>query len=270
MSTALVTTEPLAGKALESFVVRGDLAALSPEDKAKHYLWVCERVGLDAATKPLEYIKLNGREVLYCKKEGTDQLRKIHAVAITITNRERIDDVYVVTARALMPDGRTDESQGAVTIGSLKGDALANAIMKAETKAKRRVTLSITGLSMLDESELDTIPQDKFAAVRELQAPLAGPPVHEKAHDLPPVPEKITTLPDSLLGGIPQLKAMALEGVSLDEMRVEQLEAVNEACGSFYSRYSKNPKASEHGLKWLRAIIADTGIRMGAANKGEQ
>jgi phage tail sheath protein FI len=31
--------------------------------------------------------------------------------------------------------------------------------MKAETKAKRRVTLSICGLNMLDESEVESIPQ---------------------------------------------------------------------------------------------------------------
>jgi hypothetical protein len=38
------------------------------------------------------------------------------------------------------------------------GDVLANALMKAETKAKRRVTLSLAGLGWLDETELDTIP----------------------------------------------------------------------------------------------------------------
>ncbi|EOV0478051.1 hypothetical protein ACOIM4_001927, partial [Campylobacter coli] len=44
---------------------------------------------------------------------------------------------------------------GALNIKNLGGDNLANAIMKAITKAKRRVTLSICGLGMLDESELD-------------------------------------------------------------------------------------------------------------------
>ena len=39
------------------------------------------------------------------------------------------------------------------------GESRANAIMKATTKAKRRVTLSICGLGgMPDESELDTMP----------------------------------------------------------------------------------------------------------------
>jgi hypothetical protein len=45
-----------------------------------------------------------------------------------------------------------------VALGTLKGDALANALMKCETKAKRRVTLSLAGLGWLDETELETIP----------------------------------------------------------------------------------------------------------------
>ena len=45
-----------------------------------------------------------------------------------------------------------------MALGTLKGDALANALMKCETKAKRRVTLSIAGLGWLDEIELATIP----------------------------------------------------------------------------------------------------------------
>jgi hypothetical protein len=63
--------------------------------------------------------------------------------------------VLVVTARATMPDGRVDESIGALPIDKLQGEARANALMKCETKAKRRVTLSICGLGMLDESEIE-------------------------------------------------------------------------------------------------------------------
>jgi hypothetical protein len=68
-------------------------------------------------------------------------------------------DIYIVTARAKDRTGREDESTGAVPLGNLKGDALANALMKAETKSKRRVTLSIAGLGWLDETELETLPQ---------------------------------------------------------------------------------------------------------------
>jgi hypothetical protein len=82
-----------------------------------------------------------------------------------------MSDIYVVTARAKDRQGREDESTGAVTVGNLRGDALANALMKAETKAKRRVTLSIAGLGWLDETELETIPQSRPGAAPE-QEPL--------------------------------------------------------------------------------------------------
>jgi hypothetical protein len=72
-------------------------------------------------------------------------------------------DIYIVTARAKDRTGREDESTGAVPLGNLKGDALANALMKCETKAKRRVTLSIAGLGWLDETELDTIREARLA-----------------------------------------------------------------------------------------------------------
>src|SRR5690606_24912460 len=56
---------------------------------------------------------------------------------------------------------------------------LANAYMKAETKAKRRVTLSICGLGWLDETETETIPDAHRVEVDhetgEIKTPLAPP-----------------------------------------------------------------------------------------------
>src|SRR5262245_22059600 len=157
MNTAVATINEAA--IVESVIAAGDLSKLPPEQRTKYYAAVCNSLGLNPLTKPFEYITLNGKLTLYARKDATDQLRKLHGVSVHIASRERVDDVYTVTARATDAKGRTDESIGAVAIGSLKGDALCNAIMKAETKAKRRVTLSICGLGMLDEGELETIPQ---------------------------------------------------------------------------------------------------------------
>jgi hypothetical protein len=143
---------------LEAVLIRGDLGSLSDGERVQYNHRVCESLGLNPLTRPLEYIKLNGRIVLYAKKDATDQLRKNQRVSLAVVSRETIADVFVVTARASTPEGRTDESVGAVSIAALKGEALANAMMKAETKAKRRVTLSICGLGMLDETEVETIP----------------------------------------------------------------------------------------------------------------
>lgn len=171
MSNALIPAS--AGEIMESVIVRGDLAKLQPEERARYYSTVCQSVGLNPLTKPFEYITLNGKLTLYARKDATDQLRSLRGVSVAIVSRERVDDVYVVTARATMPDGRVDESIGAVSLGGTKGEALANALMKAETKAKRRVTLSICGLGMLDETEVETIP----AAAISTPAPAQIAPV---------------------------------------------------------------------------------------------
>jgi hypothetical protein len=110
------------------------------------------------ASYSTEYLWLNGKLRLYALQDCTDQLRRLHGISIYITNRERLGDIYIVTARAKDRTGREDESAGAVALDTLKGDALANALMKCETKAKRRVTLSLAGLGWLDETEIVTIP----------------------------------------------------------------------------------------------------------------
>ena len=57
-----------------------------------------------------------------------------------------------------MANGRQTQDIGAVPVAGLRGEELANAYMRAITKAKRRSTLSLCGLGdVLDVSELDTI-----------------------------------------------------------------------------------------------------------------
>lgn len=142
----------------EKTLIGGDLSKLSPQERVQYYLRTCESLGLNPLTKPFEYITLNGKLTLYAKRDCTDQLRKSNNISIKITSRESLNGVYIVVAQASTPDGRIDESTGAVSIENLKGDALANALMKAETKAKRRATLSICGLGMMDETETETTP----------------------------------------------------------------------------------------------------------------
>lgn len=139
-------------------MLHGDLKNLTAAQKVSYYKAVCDSVGLNPLTQPFSYLVLNGKEILYARREATEQLRQLRKVAITIAGREVTEDTYVVTARATLPDGRTDESIGAVPIGGLKGESRANAMMKAETKAKRRVTLAICGLGMLDETEVESLP----------------------------------------------------------------------------------------------------------------
>lgn len=144
---------------IERVLIQGNLAELKPEERVQYYNKVCESVGLNPLTKPFDYITLQGKLQLYTRKDACDQLRRIYKVSIQIVSRETMEGIFTVTARALLPDGRSDEDSGSICISGLKGNDLANAIMKATTKAKRRATLSICGLGFVDESEIETIPQ---------------------------------------------------------------------------------------------------------------
>ena len=141
---------------MSSLVINGDLSKLSPDQKMQYYRAFCDRLGLDPITQPFKLLRLNGKEILYADKGATQQLSKVHNISHEVTRKESVGDVYVVTVRAKMGDRFTDED-GAVTIAGLKGDALANALMKAVTKAKRRAVLALVGLGMMDETEIETV-----------------------------------------------------------------------------------------------------------------
>jgi hypothetical protein len=144
--------------ALEAVIAAGDLNNLSASQRLDLYQRTCETLGLNPLTRPLEYLKLQGRTIMYVRKEACDQLRKIHSITIQIVERVIENDVLTVVARASTPEGRCDEEIGSVSVAGLRGEALANAQMKALTKAKRRATLSICGLGFLDETETDAAP----------------------------------------------------------------------------------------------------------------
>lgn len=151
----LQTIEPAL---ISNLVIKGNLSGLTPEQKVQYYKLFCERLGLDPLTQPFKLLTLQGREILYCDRSGAAQLNKKHGVSHEVKTREASNDLYIVTCRASLPDGRFTESIGAVNIKGLSGDNLANAMMKGETKAKRRATLDLLGLGILDETETDTIP----------------------------------------------------------------------------------------------------------------
>ena len=136
--------QALAKKSIEEVaLVTGDLNDLSPEQRVSYYMNTCQSLGLNPLTKPFQYIELWDSKKkkntlrLYAAKDCTDQLRATRKVTVNKLEREFVKDlgIYTVTAYMSTPDGRQDSSIGAVDVSSVKGNDLANAIMKAETKA---------------------------------------------------------------------------------------------------------------------------------------
>lgn len=184
-------TDPLAppeeaAEIVERVLVAGDLARLSPEERVSYYVAVCRSLKLNPLTKPFEYLTINGKLTLYARRDATDQLRRLHDISTEIVSREQVGELYVVRVRATTPSGRSDDAMGAVSIANLQGETMAHAVMKAETKAKRRATLSIVGLGWLDESEvggLAHVPKVRIEARPALDAGRRSPDPLWKQHD---------------------------------------------------------------------------------------
>lgn len=201
-AVAIKSEEETIGALVESVIVKGDLAKLTAEERTNYYLAVCKGIGLNPLTRPLEFLTLNGKLVLYAKRDAADQLRKINGVSIEILSQKISDGILTVHVRAKDRTGRTDEDLGVVQVGRAQGDMLANIILKGITKAKRRVTLSICGLGMLDETELETIPDAAKGFERREPAELDVTP----QEPIDEIPDSETMIATSLVNKIGDVK----------------------------------------------------------------
>ena len=165
MTTAIEPSDPQA-HVLERVIIEGDLSVLSPQERVSYYNEVCRTLGLNPFTKPFDYLRLQGNKLtLYALKNATDQLRRIHGISITQLDVKDGGDYYSVVAYGKDKEGRLDSALASVWVKNLSGEARCNAMMKAETKSKRRLTLSMCGLGFLDETEVETIPEARTVRV---------------------------------------------------------------------------------------------------------
>lgn len=180
----LVKTD--AQEIMEAVLIKGDLSKLTPQERNSYYSQTCQSLGLNPLTRPFDYITLNGKMQLYAKRDAADQLRKLNGVNIEILDRSVDGQLFLVTVRATDKHGRQDEDMGVVTLPQGSGEVRANAMLKAITKAKRRVTLSICGLGFLDETEVEDIPFEakggrRAAPIRTIKPTEPPMAIQEKA-----------------------------------------------------------------------------------------
>ena len=215
------------GDIMDAVIVKGDLSKLTADERVDYYNAVCKSIGLNPLTRPLEFITLQGKLVLYAKRDCADQLRKIHGISLEIVSQEINDDLLTVHVRAVDRDGRKDEDLGVVSFPEmLRGEIRANTILKAVTKAKRRVTLSISGLGFLDETEVEDIP----AAAKDPPKPKPSPPPRRRAnyYDFPAeLPPPATTAPAEGPG-------TGDARMSVEAMAREAAKRGHEALSAFY------------------------------------
>jgi hypothetical protein len=233
---------------VEKALVAGDLSGLSAEHRVELYHHICKTQGLNPYTRPFQMMKgQDGKLWYYAGKNCADQIRNIHNVTLTIPSKEIVEGCYIVTARASLPNGRQDEDIGGVPIANLKGEALANAMMKAITKAKRRVTLSIVGLGMLDETEIESIP-----GVQVYHEPMGKLPEHSASAVIVEDQEKI----DALLHVIDLMLQPAFRW-DMPEERQKGMALIREIFGVGYKALkSLSVEELQAGYDELQSVLA--------------
>ena len=264
---ALAVVEPQDTGIVEEVVIKGDLSKLTPQERATYYVRVCRSVGLNPFTQPFAYVTLNGKLTLYALKGATDQLRGLHAISITETRTEYVDELLVVTVFGRDKAGRIDSEIGAVTIGGLKGEAKANALMKALTKAKRRLTLSMVGLGMLDETEIETVPSARPVPVDVQTGEIvqAGPPAAtrgaEVVVEMPDAPRTLNAAPGPSQGATPPPPApKATRGGAMNRLHALAAERTDgDAHQWLKARQAEmSPQRATESLStWTEAMLSD-------------
>jgi len=142
---------------IASIALNGDISELNRTQRVLYYTAYCKSLGLNALAKPFDIIELKGKTILYPNKECAAQLRELKGVSIDKIHTEKQDDMYIVVVKGHDKTGKTDCEIASVPVEGLKGESLCNAMMKATTKAKRRLTLSLCGLGSLDETEIEDL-----------------------------------------------------------------------------------------------------------------
>ena len=144
------------------FVPMYDLERLDADQKAKYYSDACEFLGIPDNLNLLAFIYMNvgdtGRhEVLYAKKGATDLIRQTRGITTTelqvIPNLAPGQVCFMAVGKDIQWN-REERAVGAASIEGLTGKALSDAIMTAQTRATRRMTLQFVGGGILDESEV--------------------------------------------------------------------------------------------------------------------
>lgn len=143
----------------------GNVAQMSEVEKDYVLARLCEKYGLDPILRPFDLISFQGGQKFYMTASATNQLANAKGLSRQVLNLT-IDDTRMIarcTVEVKDPNGRSEVANGFIAVSKfqqppkgdtsgipkkvpLDGDDLANALLKLETKTKRRATLSFFGV----------------------------------------------------------------------------------------------------------------------------
>jgi hypothetical protein len=169
-------------------LIRGDVSSIPREALLRYVFTFCERVGISPLAVPFSLMKTQRGMQLVANRNFYDAVASKYSVSRECVGEGFFEGtkLYFTRYRATTPDGRVTEDMALVDTAGLNGNDLANAIMKAHTKGRNRVTRAHLGFPFPDETEAETVPGASVVGIEQLPSggngePLAAEPEPPKA-----------------------------------------------------------------------------------------
>lgn len=110
----------------EKVLLNNDLTALTAQERLTYLTELCRMLGLNPLTRPFILIQTEQGLQVYPTKECAAQLRSRMNATLEIKSREiagqpGTGQLYIVTVKATLPDGRSDEALAAVALETETG-----------------------------------------------------------------------------------------------------------------------------------------------------
>ena len=148
-----------ADEARDQLILHNDVGKLTPRQRNGLVLALCAAYQLNPLTQPfLIFQGDGGRMVLYPTAKCAEQIRRRHQISPKLVEEKRVADLWMVRVEGRQPNGRTDYATKYVSLRDrdgkpLSGQKLADAMHKAETGAKRRLTFSMVSLPGVSDAD---------------------------------------------------------------------------------------------------------------------
>lgn len=146
---------------MNQFVPIYDLQSLTEEQKQEYIVSICKHLGVPPELGVVRLIwddqgEGGRKQVAYALKGATDIIRDKRKITTKSLTSQMIGNSIVFTCAGEDATGRQEIAVGSKQIEGLKGKSFDDAIMTAQTRATRRMTLQFIGGGILDESEVNT------------------------------------------------------------------------------------------------------------------
>lgn len=148
-------------ESMRAYLRTGDLSTLPEAEQDRVLVKMCAHYGLDPILRPFCIIPAQGKKIWYPTKAATDMVASRDALTRKFKERRIDKELMICEIIMEITDGKRieegtavvslgefvrDPKSGQITEQMMRGEAVANAIMRCETKAKRRATLAWFGM----------------------------------------------------------------------------------------------------------------------------